>query len=188
LFKVVDLAKQPPLKMQVQKPEQNIEPLETQLAISDDLLDINEAEQFPMEIEQGRDQWLSNMKMGFEKTLDYASVNAYWRSMVSVIALVAGVFLISVYSAILFFSYSKIPAMVPLFYSQATSSWTLSTKDTLIYIPVVFLALLVIISRLNYSIFNFDRRLATVINISLICFDILFLLAFSQLLSIVLIY
>lgn len=89
--------------------------------------------------------------------------------------------------AVIIFKFSDIPLQIPLFYDPVISSWVLIDKSIAIMAPIFFCIANLFLLNLNYSIFQFDRRLSQVIIFTMDIGNILFLIAFSQILSIVLI-
>lgn len=77
---------------------------------------------------------------------------------------------------------------VPLVYKQATKSWELVDKEFLIALPVVVGAAQVMLINLSSSIYKFDRRLSFMLNSGLAVFNMLGIVGFYQLVSLLVIY
>lgn len=119
-----------------------------------------------------------------------ASVEAlpYWRSMITVLAFTLSIAYVILIFYILAAKFGQLPNAVPLIYSQNQNTWILIDKEFLIIIPSILVAVIVGIIKLNSTIFEFDRRLAVMVNICLIVFSLLGIIGFAQLASLVLVY
>ena len=82
-------------------------------------------------------------------------------------------------------NYEKFPFEIPLFYDPTESSWLFLEKGWFTFVPIVYAALNLLLLNLTYSIFQFDRRLAQIIAGTMGIFNILYLIALAQLLSII---
>jgi hypothetical protein len=147
----------------------------------------NQNEQISMGIKPDKAGLLYSINRQIHTLEVKLEVMPFWKNFsfvfyaLSSILIPAGIIIVMVYN------FNDIPLEVPIFYDPLISSWTLLDKGIAIIIPIVYAILNLFLLNLTHSIFQFDRRLAQIIGISMNIANILFLIAFSQILSIVLI-
>lgn len=112
----------------------------------------------------------------------------YWKNFLSVFAFMLFVLLLALNFYVVITKYQELPAQLPLIYSQSNNTWNLIDKEFYLLIPFVLFIVLFLLIRLNTLTFKFDRRLATMINLTLILTSMLGFIAYIQLFSFVLIY
>lgn len=112
----------------------------------------------------------------------------YWKNFLSVFAFMLFVLLLALNFYVVITKYQELPAQLPLIYSQSNNTWNLIDKEFYLLIPFVLFIILFLLIRLNTLTFKFDRRLATMINLTLILTSMLGFIAYIQLFSFVLIY
>ena len=112
----------------------------------------------------------------------------YWKNFMSVLSFLLFVLLVIFNIYIVITKYQELPKELPLIYSQSNNTWNLIDKEFYLLIPFVLLIVLFVLIRLNTLTFKFDRRLATMINMTLILTSLLGFIAYVQLFSFVLIY
>lgn len=144
--------------------------------------------QLPMAIEQGKLDNYYAIKRRLAKMEASVEALPYWRSMITVFAFSLSLGYVGFIFYIIATQYTRLPNLVPLTFSQSQNTWQLIDKELLIIIPSVLITLIITINKLNSSVFQFDRRLAVMINICLIAFSLLGLIGFSQVISLVLVY
>lgn len=144
--------------------------------------------QMKMPIKQPRSELVYGLKRNLDRSITYAGVVPYWRNFLFVAAFLTTFFTILTLGYVLLLYYFKLPLQIPIFFSQATNSWTAIDRKLIIGIPASMIFYLVAITYLNAKIFRFDRRLVEVINLSIIIADLLLLLGLGQILSLLLVY
>jgi hypothetical protein len=112
----------------------------------------------------------------------------YWKNFLSVLAFMLFILLIVFNFYVVISKYKELPRELPLIYSQSNNTWNLIDKEFYLLIPFVLLVALFFLIRFNTLTFKFDRRLATMINLTLILTSLLAFIAYIQLFSFVLIY
>lgn len=110
----------------------------------------------------------------------------YWQELAPAIAIITTVFVVAgpAIAGLMFFS--KIQPRIPFYYNAFTGYWEQVDKSVLVLLPVLFFVLLTIILRFNYDVYRFDPRLSRVLNYILGMVNLLFLLALTQIYSLVL--
>ncbi|MBD3280312.1 hypothetical protein GF389_02190 [Candidatus Dojkabacteria bacterium] len=112
-------------------------------------------------------------------------VMPFWKNFGFVFMLFSTVAFNLIVELALIVNYDDFPFEIPFFYAPTESSWLFLEKGWLVLVPIVHTVLNLILLNVVYSIFQFDRRLAQIIGATIGTFNILYLLAFAQLLSIV---
>lgn len=156
-------------------------PKSTELAVVSDA-------QYELDIKSSKSEWYYNIKRRVSRYEATMEAIPYWRSYVTVTAIVATLAFIGFVSFVLYNNYATLPNSFPLIYSQATQTWNLVSKEYLMIIPIALAAFLLIMVRINIQTYRFDRRLAIMINFIVILVNILGIIAFGQLFSLILIY
>lgn len=145
-------------------------------------------EQLSMPIKKQNSEVVFGIKRSVDKSITYAGVIPYWRSFFFVAAFMSSLINIGLLGYVLYKNFSKLPAEVPLFYNQATASWTNYSRNTLFIIPIVILFFAIFVTILNAKIYRFDRRLVLMLNISIILANIFLVVGLGQILSLLLVY
>lgn len=145
-------------------------------------------EQFTLDIKRSNLEPVYNVKRRIARLETVVETLPYWRSFVTVAAFLTSIAFIAIISYLIFNSYNKLPPEFPLIHSQATGSWNLIDKEILPFTPIALGSLLAILLKLNSETFKFDRRLANMVNLGVIIFNILGTIAFVELFSLVLIF
>lgn len=116
-----------------------------------------------------------------EKKLE---VMPFWKNYSFVFALISTIAFPTTVVAIMILKFNVIPLEILSFYNPQTSSWELANKAVVILLPIFYGILNLILLNLTYTIFQFDRRLAQIISITMNIANVLFIIAFAQILSI----
>lgn len=114
-------------------------------------------------------------------------VMPFWKNFSFVFYALSSIIIPAGIVLVMILNFSKIPLELPVFYDPLISSWTLMDKSIAIFVPIVYSIANLFLLNITHSIFQFDRRLAQIIGISMNIANILFLIAFSQILSLVLV-
>jgi len=113
-------------------------------------------------------------------------VMPFWKNLSFVFAAFSSVVIPAGLVSIMIYKFNQIPMQIPLFYDPVKESWQLVDKSIAIVIPISYGILNLILLNINNSVFQFDRRLSQVLIFTMNIANILFLIAFSQILSIAL--
>lgn len=114
-------------------------------------------------------------------------VMPFWKNFSSVFFAISSIIIPAGILGVMLTNFSKIPMQIPLFYNPKISSWMLVDKNLAVFIPIIYGISNLVLININYSIFQFDRRLSQVIIFTMNIANILFMVAFSQILTIILI-
>ncbi|MBW7953567.1 MAG: hypothetical protein QY330_04840 [Candidatus Dojkabacteria bacterium] len=145
-------------------------------------------DQYSLPLKKSRLEWYYNLKNQINKAGNVAQVFPYWRNLNTSLAITSSVLLILVMLYMIAGSTFDNITEVPLVYKQATKSWELVDKEFLIALPVVVGAAQVMLINLSSSIYKFDRRLSFMLNSGLAVFNMLGIVGFYQLVSLLVIY
>ncbi|MCA9385076.1 hypothetical protein KC717_00345 [Candidatus Dojkabacteria bacterium] len=144
-------------------------------------------EQLALEIKAGKlEGWyafkhkLSSIERLFENL-------PFWRVFVNGFSIVTILMTMSICFFALYTLWPKIPDLLPLFYSQNSANWALYPRESMILLVGIITGIELVVFYTSFKIFSFDRRLAIVLNSLIIMTCILFLIAYSQLLALVLV-
>jgi len=121
-------------------------------------------------------------------TLSNHGNDSYWDSMLTIAAIMLSLFYVGFMIFFVVEYYNVISDTFPLFYSQATKSWQMYDKESIPLFIIVTGGILGIIIRLNHITYSFDKRLSKMINVSLIIMNLLGVIAFTEIFSLLLIY
>ena len=154
--------------------------LETLPAISKD--------QLPIPMKKPKNEMVYGIRRKVNKSMTYAGVIPFWRNFYFVLAFLTNLFTVVSLSGFLYFNYERLPNNIPLIYNQATKLWTPVNKQFLLVIVFTLLIFLIWNTYLNSKIFQFDRRLVHMLNISVVMSCIILLVALSQIMSLLLVY
>jgi len=147
---------------------------------------IQEDGQLDIQLNVKKDNTVAFFKHAVDKQIMTATVIPYWRNFPFVFAFVFQWMLFIFFGIALYFLYSKLPVQIPLFYSQALSSWELINKEILFVIMGFLFLFNCAFPLLNSKIFNFDKRFVLISNISIIILYCLLLFAFTEIFSLLL--
>ena len=112
-------------------------------------------------------------------------VMPFWKNFVFVFMIFSSVSFSLIIEAAILLNYKSFPFEIPLFFDPTENSWLFLEKGWVVLVPIVYTTLNLILLNVVYTIFQFDRRLAQIIAATIGLFNILYLIAFAQLLSIV---
>lgn len=182
--------KKHPLILQKVKP--TTQPKEERVETSDtaentDLVLVSE-EQYALDLSTPQHEWYYGFKRSITKFETNLETIPYWRSYLSISAIFTTLVFIGFISYIIFKFYGQLPNEFPLIYSRVTMSWKLIGKEFLPLLPIILAVFLLVITKTNIQTYRFDRRLATMTNFIIILVNMLGILAFAQLFSLILIY
>lgn len=107
----------------------------------------------------------------------------FWKHFVCVFSFVVMMFAFGVPMIISSIYWDQLPIKIPFFYSQDVSSWIVAPKMYLYYVSSGLMMLGLFIYYLSYILYSSDRRLSITINVLLIFVSILYIVAFWQILS-----
>ncbi|KKQ35986.1 MAG: hypothetical protein US52_C0012G0011 [candidate division WS6 bacterium GW2011_GWA2_37_6] len=128
----------------------------------------------------GFNRKLHNLEMKLE-------VMPFWKNFSFVFYALSSLIIPGGIIALMLYKFNQIPVEIPLFYNPQISSWVLIDKSIAIILPIIYAIANLVLLNLNYSIFQYDRRLSQVLAFTMNISNILFLIAFAEILSIVLI-
>jgi len=151
-------------------------------------VDINQ--QLPLELPKTRkDLWrikINQILGNVKRRESELQLITYWKTPFPALAIVSSVFLTvgALLGAITYFN--QIQARIPLYFNAFSGYFEQVDKFVLLVLPFIFFVSQTIILRLNYEVHKFDIRLSNIINLLLTVLNFLFMLAISQLYSLVL--
>lgn len=147
----------------------------------------SEVDQFGLEIKMKKFQPINEINRRLNSIERKLEIMPFWKNFIFVFMIFSSLAIPAGIEFVLIRWYNELPSEFPLFFDPNEGSWQFLQKGWVIFIPLIYAGLNLILTNLTHSIFQFDRRLAQIIAISIGLFNILFLIAFSQLISIVLI-
>lgn len=150
-------------------------------------LEIGEG-QISLDLKNSKLDWFYGIKRKLNNVEAVVEAIPYWKSFVTVAALVSSIATVGLLAYFIVDLYPELPPEFPLIFSQDTNSWMLIDKEILPGVPIALGIVLVLLLRLNSATYKFDRRLAQMVNLGIIIFNILSSIAFVQLVSLILVY
>lgn len=120
----------------------------------------------------------------FRRWEDMIELLPFWRQALNPINITFSIAICAAVIVLLFAHFANLPPDVPLFYSQATSSFILVDKTILLGLPIIILVVQLGLLRLLRHVFNHDRRLSNVIATAQIFCNFTYFIAILELLSI----
>ncbi|MBN1915939.1 hypothetical protein JW796_03030 [Candidatus Dojkabacteria bacterium] len=147
--------------------------------------EISEA-QIQLDIKDSKLEPIYKIKRVVTRLEKKAEVMPFWRSGITIIALVVSTFSIVIITFVIYYFFPRLPISLPLFYNQTTDHWNLYDKSLYLGFPLVYTGLLIMTWRIIYMVFPFDRRLASVSTWTLLIFSIFGVIGISQLISLLL--
>lgn len=114
-------------------------------------------------------------------------VMPFWKNFSFVFAAVTSILFPAGVIATMVYKFNYIPTKMQLFFNPDKQSWELVDKSIVIFVPIIFAIVNLILLNITYTVFQFDRRLAQVIGIILCINNILFVIAFAEILSLALV-
>ena len=160
---------------------------ESQLAETSGEMGIVDESQIQLGIKESSLEPVYKVRRAMKKMERTAEVMPFWKSEITVITLVISAFSILIITFEIFFFFSKLPINVPLFYNHITNQWELSDKSLYLFFPFVYAGSMFLVWRLIYSVFPFDRRLASVTTWALFFFSIFGTVGISEIFTLLLI-
>lgn len=109
----------------------------------------------------------------------------YWRNVAAPLAMVSGILVVLISLYIGVFNFNQLPPKLPLYYIEVTSSWEQIDKTIALAAPILLLIFNLIIWRLGFHIFKFDRRLSIASSWILLLVNFLISLALLQIYSLI---
>lgn len=113
-------------------------------------------------------------------------VMPFWKNFAFVFAGVTSIIFPAGVISLMLYKFDQIPSNMQLFFNTQKQSWELLDKGIVIFIPIIFAIVNLILLNISYSVFQFDRRLAQIIGIVVCVNNLLFLIAFTEILSLAL--
>ncbi len=144
----------------------------------------NASDQFQMNIKQDKLSVVQSLHKKLKDMERRLEVMPFWRSYVFAFALLSSIIFPTVVVVLSILNFDSIYIDMPLFYEPNKAGWVLIDKGVVILIPIVYGILALILFNLNRNIFEYDRRLSHILGITMSIINILFLIAFAQILSI----
>jgi len=148
----------------------------------------NHGKQLDIGIPDPKLNFAQRAKRSIVGTKNIQKIDSYWDSMLTIAAIMLSLFYVGFMTFFVFEYYNVISDTFPLFYSQATKSWQMYDKESIPLFIIVVGGILGIIIKLNHITYSFDKRLSNMINISLIIMNLLGVVAFTEIFSLLLIY
>jgi len=113
-------------------------------------------------------------------------VMPFWKNSAFVFASITSIIFPAAIIAIMLYKFDQIPSKMQLFFDTQKQSWTLTDKGIIIFVPIVYAIINLILINIIYSVFQYDRRLAQIIGVVICVNNLLFLIAFTEILSLAL--
>jgi len=148
----------------------------------------NRGQQLEIGISDPKPNFAQRAKRTIIGTKHIQKIDFYWDNMLTIAAIILSCFFVGFMIFFISKYYNIISDTFPLFYSQATKSWQMYDKETIPLFIIVVGSILGIIIKLNHITYSFDKRLSSMINISLIIMNLLGVIAFTEIFSLLLIY
>lgn len=145
-------------------------------------------QQIDLGLKRSRLEWFYNLKQKVSRRSAVIEALPYWRNVNTVLALLCSIAFIVIIIYVEGRNYQQLPDRIPFFYQQASNSWALTDKEVILPVPIFLAVNLGVLIRLSSVIYKFDRRLALMLNTGIIIFNLLGLVAFIQMMSLILIY
>ncbi|MEI7579774.1 MAG: hypothetical protein WCJ58_07145 [bacterium] len=140
-----------------------------------------------VDVNKHKPGWIAKAKKKIIPEKQIAEIPSYTKDFFSVGAFMSVLAFEGFFVYLLIQNYNHINKQFPLFFSQASQSWQMMDKEILPIYAVITLGLNLLILKFNHSTFSFDKRLCYMINVALILFNILGIIAFWEIFSLVLI-
>lgn len=141
-------------------------------------------EQFQMGVGEGKLTFSQSLKRRFKTMELRLEVMPFWRSYIFTYVLISSIAFPAIVIITMILNFDDIYLDMPLFYEPGKTSWDLMDKGVAVIIPIAYGILNLVLLKLCHSIFEFDRRLAHIIGITMSIINTLFIIAFAQILSI----
>lgn len=109
----------------------------------------------------------------------------FWKTFATPLVLVtsAAVFLLTF--LVVLFKFNELPAKIPFQYNAINGTWVQADKSVLLFLPILVVAVEAIIIRVVYETFQYDPRLSKMISWILAVVNLLLLITYGQILSLV---
>lgn len=111
----------------------------------------------------------------------------FWKSEVITFNITFSILTILGLAVLILVTFADLPTDIPLVYEQLNGSWVLINKSVLVLLLVGMSGFELVLLRLKRIIFNFDRRLSSVMATTQIFINALAIIALVQIISLVLI-
>jgi len=147
---------------------------------------VEDPEQIKLNIESSRITRIERFRDNLRKWENIIEVLPFWRIPINPINITLSVFTTFVSAVLIWGNIFKLGNQIPLFYSQVTHSRLLIAKPLFGLIPIMIGIFQIIILRFTRNIFNFDRRLSSVISAAQTFFNIMLMIALFEIITLVL--
>ncbi|MFQ5492994.1 MAG: hypothetical protein ACE5DX_02425 [Candidatus Dojkabacteria bacterium] len=144
--------------------------------------------QMSMELQGSRWEFLYRLKRRLAKISILVEALPYWRNMNTILAFLTSVTIVVALFYSISTNFAKLPDKVPLFFLQSSKSWELVDKEILIPIPIFLAVTLILLNKFSGDVYRFDRRLSFMMNTGIVLFNILGMLAYFQITSLILVF
>jgi hypothetical protein len=177
-----------------QKPDTNVENPVEELKYADilygeeeyDLSSIDSKEQIPLGIKYSKKEPIYRIKRRLSRLENVIEILPFWKNGFTVFTTTFSVAVIIILSVIVYKNFNLLPDKVPLFYNHDKETWTaVYDKSMFILIPLIVSSFNMMIIRLGMIIYNFDKKLVYFIFIGMNLMNVLLLIAFIQILYLV---
>jgi hypothetical protein len=144
-------------------------------------------EQMQFGLQTARVRRIDLIRNNVRRWEDIIQVLPFWKSEVITINIAFSLITIIALTGIVIATFASLPTQVPLVYQQFSDSWLLVDKSVLIVLIIGLAVIEFILIRLKRVIFDFDRRLSSVMALTQIFFNALAIIAMVQIVSLLLI-
>jgi hypothetical protein len=126
-------------------------------------------------------QFVSSVKSRLKRRLDFVEVSKVWKSPSVPFMIVSFLFNIFILLIGGLFKFSSLPPRIQLFYEPLDKTWIPSDKFlVIVVVPIIVFCLFLILYRIIKIIFRIDHKLAETICWIITFFNVLLLIAVSQ--------
>ncbi len=132
-------------------------------------------------IQEGRvGNLLDRMRYKISRREAELELMPFWRNLASPFAIVTSIATILIHLSVGIAFFERIPPKIPFYYNSIDGRWEQADKILVILLPVILGMVQIILLRIIYSIFSFDKRSSVTLSWVLSIFNILFLVAMGQ--------
>lgn len=142
-------------------------------------------EQIELGLDTNRITQVGQLKENVRRWETAVAVIPFWRNALHPVNITFAIITVIVIALMLYTNLNAISNStdMPLFYSQVKGTWGIVDTSIFFLLPIVIAVIQIFILRLKRAVFNFDRRLGSVIAITQIFCNVLLITAFLQIIS-----
>lgn len=147
----------------------------------------SDVQQLDMGLKTPKFQPLRSINRRLRQVETRLEVMPFWKSFSFVFMFFSSIVVPAIVLLVMITNFDTLPQQIGMFYDPTEKSSASVDTSIIIIFPIIYSISDLFLLNLIYNVFNYDRRLAQIISVTINIANILFLIAFMQILSVLII-